>query len=179
MQKLALLSIFTLLITGCSRIDTNTAPPGLPEMNIPTVQTQAETAAEPAAATETPAQPAAPVAEPETPAQPAAPVAEPETQAQPAAPSIPAIQIPTQETQTTQTQPTETQATETESQTQAINLEQSLVEWLGEKIVGASHPKRLAHIKRQQNHRWLICHRHKHTQIIPRNRIFRKTPTLC
>ena len=127
MQKLALLSIFTLLITGCSRIDTNTAPPGLPEMNIPTVQTQAETAAEPAAATETPAQPAAPVAEPET-------------QAQPAAPSIPAIQIPTQETQTTQTQPTETQATETESQTQAINLEQSLVEWLGEKIVGASHP---------------------------------------
>ena len=116
MQKIALLSIFTLLITGCSRIDTNTAPPGLPEMNIPTIQTQ--TQAEPA--TETVAEPMAQTQQ----AQPTEPQA---------APSIPAIQIPTQETQ-------ETQTTETESQTQAINLEQSLVEWLGEKIVGASHP---------------------------------------
>lgn len=124
MQKLALLSIFTLLITGCSRIDTNTAPPGLPEMNIPTVQTQ--TQVEPAIET---------VAEPMAQTQQTQP-AEPQT-----APSIPAIQIPTQQTQDTQTQDTtETQATETESKTQAINLEQSLVEWLGEKIVGASHP---------------------------------------
>ena len=139
MQKLLSLSLLAILLAGCASSQESSPPPALPQMDIPAAEAPAE------APTETPTE---------------QPNSQQTEQATATAPSIPAIEMPSAEAPapeaTTQEQEapaanTTPNSTDSQSQqepaqsqssteTKDINLQQSLVEWLGEKIVGASHP---------------------------------------
>ena len=137
MQKLLSLSLLAILLAGCASSQESSPPPALPQMDIPAAEAPAEAPTEQSNSQQT-------------------------EQATATAPSIPAIEMPTTETpaQEATTQEQDTPAANTtpnstdsqsqqepapaqsqsSSETKDINLQQSLVEWLGEKIVGASHP---------------------------------------
>ena len=135
MQKLLSLSLLAILLAGCASSQESSPPPALPQMDIPAAEAPAEAPTEQSNSQQT-------------------------EQATATAPSIPAIEMPSAETPapeaTTQEQEapaanTTPNSTDSQSQqepaqsqssteTKDINLQQSLVEWLGEKIVGASHP---------------------------------------
>ena len=135
MQKLLSLSLLAILLAGCASSQESSPPPALPQMDIPAAEAPAEAPTEQSNSQQT-------------------------EQATATAPSIPAIEIPSAEAPapeaTTQEQDTpaanttpnsadsqsqqEPAQSQSSSETKDINLQQSLVEWLGEKIVGASHP---------------------------------------
>lgn len=139
MQKLLSLSLLAILLAGCASSQESSPPPALPQMDVPAAEAPAE------APTETPTEQSN---------------SQQTEQPQATAPSIPAIEIPSAEAPapeaTTQEQDTpaanttpnitdsqsqqEPAQSQSSSETKDINLQQSLVEWLGEKIVGASHP---------------------------------------
>jgi len=135
MQKLLSLSLLAILLAGCASSQESSPPPALPQMDIPAAEAPTETPTEQSNSQQT-------------------------EQATTTAPSIPAIEMPSAEAPapeaTTQEQDTpaanttpnsadsqsqqEPAQSQSSTETKDINLQQSLVEWLGEKIVGASHP---------------------------------------
>ena len=150
MQKLLSLSLLAILLAGCASSQESSPPPALPQMDIPTAEAPAE------APTETPTeQPNSQQTEQATATAPSipaiempsaeAPAPEATTQEQeaPAANTTQEQHAPAANTtpnitdSQSQQEPAQSQSS---SETKDINLQQSLVEWLGEKIVGASHP---------------------------------------
>ena len=124
MQKVSIALLSAILIAGCAQTTQDQQPPSLPEMPIES-QNEDSNIADPYSS---PSPTSTETQEVEV---------APETQAvEPQATPEATTNQDTQ--QTTQVQETTTQTPIEE--TKQINLQSSLVEWLGEKIVGASHP---------------------------------------
>ncbi len=133
MQKVSIALLSAILIAGCAQTTQDQQPPSLPEMPIES-QNEDSSAADPYSS---PSPTSKETQEVEVAPETQEVEVSPETQAiEPQATPEATTNQDTQ--QTTQVQETTTQAPTEE--TKQINLQSSLVEWLGEKIVGASHP---------------------------------------